>query len=186
MSPAPGFFTRWRVRLGYLLALIVFFFARPTPRAIVWGALLGAIGLLVRGYAAGYLRKHESLTVTGPYAFTRNPLYLGSAVLALGFAFATHSWISAGLIAGYFALFYAIVMRREEGELRAKFGSAFDDYARSVPLFLPRWPKASAASGTEVEGFSWARYKKNREYQAALGFVLVLGLLLLIWYFRRV
>src|SRR5467141_2775038 len=118
MNGAGNFFVRWRVRLGYPLAIAVLYFSLPIPRSILVGALAGALGLLVRAYAAGYLHKQEVLTVTGPYAYTRNPLYLGSAILALGAGIATCSWISALILIVYFALFYSIVMRREESELR--------------------------------------------------------------------
>ncbi len=90
-----AFFARWRVRLGYPLAIVVLALAHPTPQSILYGALVGAIGLFIRAMAAGHLHKQQVLTVTGPYAYTRNPLYLGSAILAAGVAVAIHSWISA-------------------------------------------------------------------------------------------
>src|ERR1700674_3426155 len=124
MSVAGNFFVRWRVRLGYPLAVAVLYFSRPTPPSILLGALTGVIGLWVRAYAAGYLHKQEVLTVTGPYAYTRNPLYLGSAILALGAGIAAHSWISALILFVYFALVYFIVMRREEKELQLRHGAA--------------------------------------------------------------
>jgi len=139
---------------------------------------------LIRACAAGYLHKQEVLTVTGPYAFTRNPLYLGSAVLTLGAAIATRSWVSASILLLYFAIFYSMVMRREEKELRLQHGAAFEEYARAVPLFLPRLQPAKltrASSGV----FSFVQYKKNHEWQAALGFLLLIAALLLIWYFRQ-
>src|SRR5260370_4831175 len=111
MSAAGNFFVRWRVRLGYPLAIAVLYFSRPTPRSILLGALVGVIGLWVRAYAAGYLHKQEVLTVTGPYAYTRNPLYLGSAILALGAGSAAHSRISPFIPIAYLAVFYSIVMR---------------------------------------------------------------------------
>src|SRR6267143_2558303 len=117
MSGAGNFFVRWRVRLGYPLAIVVLYFSKPTPRSILLGAVVGVLGLSVRAHAAGYLHKQEVLTVTGPYAHTRNPLYLGSAILALGAALATLSWISAGILLVYFSVVYSVVMRREEGEL---------------------------------------------------------------------
>jgi protein-S-isoprenylcysteine O-methyltransferase Ste14 len=104
MSGADNFFVRWRVRLGYPLAAAVLYFSRPTPRCLLLGTLAGVIGLWVRAYAAGYLHKQEVLTVTGPYAYTRNPLYLGSAILALGAGIATRSWISASILIVYFAV----------------------------------------------------------------------------------
>jgi steroid 5-alpha reductase family enzyme len=180
---AATFFTRWRVRLGYPLAIVVMALARPTPRSILAGALVGMIGLLVRALAAGHLHKQEVLTVTGPYAHTRNPLYFGSAILALGAAVATNSWISAAVLCAYFALFYSIVMRREEQELHLQHRAAFDDYARAVPLFLPRLTPAKFASGA-AGSFSLAQYKKNREYRAAIGFLLLLVLLVVIWRLR--
>jgi protein-S-isoprenylcysteine O-methyltransferase Ste14 len=177
---APTFFARWRVRLGYPLAIVVLALARPTPKSILAGALVGAIGLLVRALAAGHLHKQEVLTVTGPYAYTRNPLYFGSAILTLGVAIATHSWISAAVLCAYFALFYSIVMRREEQELRMLHGEAFDEYAKAAPLFFPRLTPANLSSNA-AGAFSLAQYKKNREYRAAIGFLLLLVVLLGIW-----
>jgi steroid 5-alpha reductase family enzyme len=181
---AAAFFSRWRVRLGYPLAIAVLAVARPTPKSVVAGAAVGTIGLLVRALAAGHLHKQEVLTNTGPYAYTRNPLYLGSAVLTVGAAVATWSWISAVILCGYFALFYSIVMRREEGELRTVFGTAFDEYAATVPLFLPRLTPAKSAAGGDSGLFSFAQYKKNREYRAVIGFLLLLAVLVVIWRLR--
>jgi protein-S-isoprenylcysteine O-methyltransferase Ste14 len=179
---ALDFFARWRVRLGYVLAIVVLWLARPTPMSLLIGFVVGAFGLALRAHAAGYLHKQEILTTTGPYAYTRNPLYLGSSILALGAAIATHSWWAAGLILIYFALVYRMVMRREEMELRAKHGAAFDAYAASVPLFFPRF--ADAAVDTSDRKFSWAQYKKNHEYEATVGFLLLLAVLAVIWRLR--
>lgn len=180
---AGAFFVRWRVRLGYPLAIAVLLFARPTLGSILWGAVVGAIGLWLRGFAAGYLHKQEILTVTGPYAYTRNPLYLGSAVLAFGTGIATHSWISVTILFTYFALFYSVVMRREEKELYLRHGAAFEEYARAVPLFLPRLMTVKLP-GASTGAFSLAQYKKNHEWQAAVGFLLLLIVLLVIWAVR--
>ena len=170
-------FALWRVRLGYLVAIVVLFFARPNPKSIAIGAAIGVFGLWLRAYAAGFLKKQEVLTTTGPYAFTRNPLYFGSSILAAGAAWAMHSWISAATLGFYFAVVYYIVMRREEGELRIHFGDDFERYAKSVPLFFPRL--IPAKSGGDSAGvFSFAQYKRNHEYQAALGFVFLLIFLL--------
>jgi protein-S-isoprenylcysteine O-methyltransferase Ste14 len=183
MSAASTFFVRWRVRLGYPLSIAVLWFARPTPWSILSGALIGLIGLLLRAYAAGYLHKQEVLTVTGPYAYTRNPLYLGSAILALGVGIATSSWVSLSMLCVYFALFYSIVMRREEKELHLRHGASFEKYARAVPLFIPRL-KPVKVSGDSAGAFSVAQYKKNHEWQATAGFLLLLASLLVIWYIR--
>jgi protein-S-isoprenylcysteine O-methyltransferase Ste14 len=183
MNSAGAFFVRWRVRLGYPLAIAVLFFARPNPRSIFYGALVGIIGLALRAWAAGYLHKQEILTVTGPYAYTRNPLYLGSAILALGVAIAARSWISASIIAAYFVIVYSLVMRREEGELRVQHGADFDCYAAAVSLFFP-WFSSGTLEPASQGAFSLAQYRKNHEWQAAAGFLLLLAVLILIWRLR--
>ena len=177
---ALDFFARQRVRIGYILAIVVLFFSRPAPRPILIGASVGILGLAIRVYAAGYLHKQAVLTTTGPYARTRNPLYFGSSILALGAAIAMNSWLSAALLLFYFALVYTLVMRREEIELRGHHGPEFDAYANSVPLFFPRLiaPKHPAST---PGSFSWSQYRKNHEYQAALGFLLLLIALVVIW-----
>lgn len=172
----------WRVRLGYLVAIVVLVLAQPDPKSVAIGAAIGIFGLLLRAYAAGFLKKQEVLTTTGPYGYTRNPLYLGSAILAAGAAWAMHSWISAAILSVYFAVVYYVVMRREEGELRGHFGEAFEKYAKTVPLFFPRLTPAPGQGNGGV--FSFAQYKKNHEYQAALGFLFLLLLLLGIWLLR--
>ena len=183
MSRAPAIFARWRVRLGYVLAVFVLWFARPTPYSVLLGAAVGMIGLWIRAYAAGYLHKQEVLTMTGPYAHTRNPLYFGSAFLALGAGVATRSWISAAILLVYFAVVYSVVMRREEGELLGHHGEAFRAYAAAVPLFFPRLAPASLP-GASAGAFSFFQYKKNHEYQAALGYLLLLIALVVIWRLR--
>jgi protein-S-isoprenylcysteine O-methyltransferase Ste14 len=183
VSNAAELFARWRVRMGYVLALFVLLFARPTPRYVAIGGFVGLIGLWLRAYAAGHLHKQEVLTVTGPYAYTRNPLYLGSAILALGVGIATRSWISAGILVIYFAVVYSMVMRREEGELLGHHGDAFQQYAAAVPLFLPRM-SAAKLPGANAGRFSLAQYKKNHEYQAGLGYLLLLIALLILWRWR--
>ena len=180
----PGEFSaRWRVRLGYPVALVCLWLARPTPAWLAAGAVAAALGLVLRVAAAGHLRKHEQLATSGPYAYTRNPLYLGSALLALGFAVACHSWAVAAILTVYFALFYPAVMRWEEQELRARYGGAFDDYAACVPLFWPRLTPART-SGSAGGRFSGALYRRNHEYQAALGFLAGIALLWLILCWR--
>jgi len=187
MTPLD-FFARWRVRIGYPLALIVLYLSRPVPRSILIGACVGLLGLIVRAYAAGYLHKQELLTTTGPYAHTRNPLYFGSGILALGAAIAMNSWPSGLLLLAYFALVYTFVMRREELELRRHHGAAFDAYAQSVPLFFPRLTpaKQSVVSSldpalTPTGAFSWSQFRRNHEHHATLGFLFLLLLLVVIW-----
>jgi protein-S-isoprenylcysteine O-methyltransferase Ste14 len=180
---AATFFARWRVRLGYPLAAVALWLARPSPKSILAGALIGAIGLSIRVRAAGHLHKQEVLTTTGPYAYTRNPLYLGSFLLTIGGAVAAHSWPSALILVCYFALVYSFVMPREERELYQRHGDAFTEYARTVPLFVPRLTPAKPVVGADG-GFSFAQYKKNREYRAAIGFLLLLVVFAVIWRLR--
>ena len=183
MNSPGAFFARWRVRLSYPLAILVLWFARPTLSSILWATPIGLLGLIIRALAAGHLHKQEVLTVTGPYAYTRNPLYFGSAILTAATAIGAHSWLSAVIVFGYFALVYSFVMRREEAELRRPHGAAFDEYARAVPLFFPRI-RPVKLSFAVAGSFSFAQYKKNHEYQAAIGFLLLLAVLLLIWWLR--
>lgn len=181
---AGAFFARWRVRLGYPLAVVVLWLARPTLQSILAGAVVGTVGLWVRARAAGHLHKQEVLTVTGPYAFTRNPLYLGSFILMIGASIAAHSWWSALILLAYFAVFYSFVMRREERELYRHHGEAFQEYARNVPLFFPRVTPAKINASGAAAAFSSAQYKKNREYRAAIGFSLLLVVFVVIWRLR--
>jgi protein-S-isoprenylcysteine O-methyltransferase Ste14 len=178
---------RWRVRAGYLAGVLYWLLARPTPHSIVYGAILTAFGLLVRGIASGHLRKDRELAVTGPYACTRNPLYLGSALLAAGFIVAGHSWIAGLLVGAYFGVFYYAVMRNEEEDLLARFGAAFAEYAARVPLFFPRAPKVPVEpTGSALEGgkFSSAQYMRNREYKALIGTAVGLGIMWLRMWLR--
>ena len=174
MSHPRSFWMRWRVRLGYPLALVFWLLAAPTPRSILVGGVVAAFGLIIRGAAAGHLHKDQELATNGPYARTRNPLYLGSAFLAAGFVVAGRSWWAGALVASYFAIFYSAVMRNEEEDLRARFGGAFSQYAARVPLFFPFWFGARyepGGAGNRQENFSWVQYQRNREYRALLGMI---------------
>jgi hypothetical protein len=179
-SPGPAW-ARWRAPLGYPTAALCLWLAHPTLRSIVAGSVIAGVGLLIRAAAAGHLRKREALARTGPYARTRNPLYLGSAFIAAGFALAGRSWVAAGLLALYFVVFYIQVMRREESELRVQYGKAFADYASNVPLF---WPKLGVKSAGEG-GFSFAQYVRNREYNAAIGAALTIAVLAALAFWRK-
>src|ERR1700689_3665649 len=133
LSAPTNFWIRWRVRVGYPVGIAAFWFARPQTAWLICGVGIAIVGLFLRGYAAGHLRKHKQLATSGPYAFTRNPLYLGSVFLALGFSVASHSWISTLLLAAYLAIFYPVVIRREQSELKTLYGDAFVQYAARVP-----------------------------------------------------
>src|SRR5712691_2989040 len=143
---------RIRVPLGFVFALVYFWLARPSWRSIAVGAVLVVPGLLIRALASGHVRKNEALATSGPYAYMRNPLYLGSLLIGIGFAVAARSWLVAiGLIAMLFAI-YLPVIRHEEDFLRRHF-SEFDEYARRVPRLFPKLVSPNA--GTDISsGFS--------------------------------
>jgi protein-S-isoprenylcysteine O-methyltransferase Ste14 len=159
---------RVRVPLGFLFAVLYFWLAQPSWRSIALGAVVVAPGLVIRALASGHVRKNESLATSGPYAYTRNPLYLGSLVMGLGFCVAARSWWVGLVLVVMFVAIYLPVIRDEEAFLRSKFPE-FDEYARTVPRMFPRLtPHSSDASETSA-GFSFDLYLKHREYNALLG-----------------
>jgi protein-S-isoprenylcysteine O-methyltransferase Ste14 len=158
---------RIRVPLGFAFAALYLWLARPTPVFMALSLILVIPGIWLRAYASGYVKKNAELTMTGPYAFTRNPLYLGSMLIAFGFALASHSiWIALAL-AVLFAVIYIPVIRSEEAFLRSKF-DGFDAYVARVPRLLPRLVPASVDKG-ERGSFSADLYRKHREYNALMG-----------------
>jgi len=166
---------RIRVPLGFLFAVFYFWLARPTWRSLLLGVVVAVPGLLVRALASGYVRKNESLATSGPYAYTRNPLYLGSLVMGLGFCVAARSWwVGVALVVMFFAI-YLPVIRDEEAFLRRTFPE-FEEYARRVPRMLPRL-RASGEPGEASGGFSSDLYKKHREYNALLGMLAMIAAL---------
>jgi protein-S-isoprenylcysteine O-methyltransferase Ste14 len=173
---------RIRVPLGFLAgALYLFELLRraPQPAAVAWSLALVLPGVALRAYASGTVKKNSELAVTGPYAHTRNPLYLGSMLIAAGFALALLSWPVALVLAVIFAVIYVPVIASEERFLRAAF-PGFNDYCRQVPRLIPRLTAAKSASKSDVDAFSLKLYLQHREYNAGVGAVLLyLGLLLL-------
>src|SRR4051794_32520365 len=170
----PKVARRIRVPLGFAFAVLYFWLARPSWRSLEIGATLIVPGLLIRALASGHVRKNEALAISGPYAYTRNPLYFGSLLIGIGFAIAARSsWIGVLLVAMFFAI-YMPVIRSEEAFLKKKFPE-FDDYAKRVPRMLPRLTPASSAAGG---GFSMELYMKHREWNALLGSALLVGALI--------
>jgi len=172
--PAPERWARWRVRVGYPVALVYFWLAHPSPATLAAGAAVAFVGLLLRGLAAGYLKKQQELSTAGPYAWTRNPLYFGSAVMALGLLVAGNDLLAAGIVILYFLAFYPPAIRQEAEALAARYGAAYEAYSREVPLFFPRPPRRRDLAAR----FSWELYLRNHEQRAAAGFLAVLLLLL--------
>jgi protein-S-isoprenylcysteine O-methyltransferase Ste14 len=163
---------RIRVPLGFAFALIYIWLAQPTLTSMAFGILLVLPGLLLRAIASGHVAKNEQLATSGPYAYTRNPLYLGSLILAIGFAVAARSWIVGVLMIAMFLTIYLPVIRGEEEFLRERFPE-FAEYAGRVPRLLPRLTPATDRQGN----FSWELYRKHREYNALLGAAAIIGVL---------
>jgi len=152
--------------MGFVFAAVFLWFARPTVATLLLSLLLVAPGLWLRGYAAGYVRKNAELTTSGPYAYTRNPLYLGSMSIAFGFGAAAGSWLLLALLALLFAAIYFPTIQGEEEYLRAHF-AGFDAYAARVPRLLPRL--TPAPTGGVAGAFSRVLYLHHREYNALMG-----------------
>jgi protein-S-isoprenylcysteine O-methyltransferase Ste14 len=169
---------RIRVPLGFLSAAVYLFELwrrEPRPSAIACSLLLVVPGIWLRAYASGYVKKNRELTQTGPYAYTRNPLYLGSILIAAGFALALLSWPVAAMLAAMFLIIYVPVIASEERFLEKTF-PGFGDYCRRVPRLIPRLTPASIAGDqTEVSTgkFSVDLYLRHREYNAAIGAALL-------------
>lgn len=164
---------RVRVPLGFIFAVVYVWLARPTRTSLIAGALITLPGLLLRGLASGHVQKDKQLTISGPYAYTRNPLYLGSLFLAAGFAIAARSWSIVAIMVLMFALIYVPVIAGEERYLRQTFPE-YDEYARRVPRMFPRL----TPYGNQQAAYSSARYWKHREYEASIGCVVLLAILI--------
>lgn len=155
---------RWRVFLGFVFAAVVLYLATPTPASLAIGAAVAFAGESIRLWAAGHLEKSKEVTQSGPYRYTRHPLYLGSALIGIGMAVVSNNLIVAAIVVAYLVLTLTAAMRSEEAHLREKFGDAYDAYAEK------RAPKVERA-------FSWQRALYNREHHTIAG---VLGGLLLL------
>lgn len=164
---------KWRVPLGFAMGVAFVILSQPTLLFLVTGGGIALLGLLLRALAAGYLEKGRALATRGPYRYTRNPLYLGSFFMGVGFALAAGSWpLGLGFLI-FFLLVYWPVMRREEDFLRRQFNEAYPRYAASTPLFFPTFVAARKVRQSLIpqEKFQWKRYRKNHEYEAALGYL---------------
>jgi protein-S-isoprenylcysteine O-methyltransferase Ste14 len=170
-----------RVPLGFVFAALFLWRSHPTAASLAWSVPVVLAGAALRGYASGYLNKNAELATSGPYAHTRNPLYLGSLVLALGFMLAARSWVLLAAFVALFALIYVPTILSEEAWLRANFAS-FTAYCGAVPRFFPRITPARLGGAGE---FSRALYLKHREYNAAMGAVAIYAVLALkLWWLQ--
>lgn len=169
--------------LSFLCAALFLLLARPRPVTLLAGVTVSVFGLLLRAWAAGHIRKDSALATSGPYAYTRNPLYLGNFLLGLGFTIGSGWWPLGVLFGVLFLGIYLPVMRVESETLVKLFGEGYQSYARGVPIFFPRvTPYRSGESKTEFDSSLYMRY---REYRAALGLLGAWGLLVFKAYYLK-
>lgn len=168
----PQLARRIRVPAGFALAAAYLWLARPSPQATVIGGAVALVGVALRAAASGHVRKNAELTTTGPYAYTRNPLYLGSVIIAAGLAIAARSWWVMAAMVAVFGAIYLPVIRDEEDFLRSRFPE-FGSYCQSVPRLLPRLRAVYPARWE----FSGQLYWKHREYNALIGTAAMLAAL---------
>lgn len=165
-KPYADAVARLRVPSGFVLLIAFAWLSRPTDQSLLRGIPISLLGLALRAWAAGHLEKNQRLIDSGPYRHTRNPLYLGTLITAMGLAVAAQSWWVGGIFVAVFVFVYLPVMELEEQHLRKLF-PAYNGYADAVPLLLPRFPGIPSAGK-----FSKALYLRNEEYQALIGFLL--------------
>lgn len=169
---------RLRIPLGFVLAGAYLLLVRPTARSLMIGMPIALMGVLIRAWASGHIMKNDRLATSGPYAFTRNPLYVGSFLIAVGFGLVAHWLVVLGVIA-FFLLIYAPTIARERANIENRFPVAYEHYAANVPAFFPRLtPWRNDALGTSTH-FSPSLYVKHGEWKAALAFIAVM--LWLLW-----
>jgi protein-S-isoprenylcysteine O-methyltransferase Ste14 len=170
-KPYADAVAKLRVPGGFLMVAAFLWLAAPTWTSLAVGLPVSALGLALRAWAAGHLEKNRTLAESGPYAHVRNPLYVGTLMVAAGFVIASRRWELGVLFAAVFLLIYLPVVELEEQHLRSLFPE-YVDYARRVPRL---WPRLARFRGT----FRWSLYKRNQEYQALAGFLA--GVAVLIW-----
>jgi protein-S-isoprenylcysteine O-methyltransferase Ste14 len=167
---------RWRVRAASIGLILAIIFAKPDLTSFLTGLGVCLLGLLIRTWSAGHLRKEKELAISGPYQYTRNPLYLGNFVIGISVAFASRSWWILGYFAAYFLLFYPLAIKREMERMKELFPDEYDEYKKKAPLFFPSWKSFSLPGKNK---FSWKLFQKNKEWRALTGaflFWLILAL----------
>lgn len=166
---------------GTVLGIIFLLLMHPSIRSLWIGAVLSLAGALLRLWASGHIVKGRVLTRSGPYAFSRNPLYLGSFFMALGIIVGGQGYWLLPVFALFYLIFYVPVMRAEEQELLNGYGNEFIEYSKTVPLFFPRFHPA----GYTVSGFLWNQVLRNREHRTVIGLLLAEAVLILEYFFFR-
>lgn len=150
----------------FILIALLIIFARPQLPLFLVGVPLIAAGEVLRLWAAGHLSKNREVTTTGPYAYVKNPLYLGTFLIMVGFCFLASQWIILAVgLAGFFIYYAPFKKKAESDRLRQIFGSAWDDYDRSVPDYIPRLTSYEKRGQHRWE---WSRVVSNSEHESAL------------------
>jgi protein-S-isoprenylcysteine O-methyltransferase Ste14 len=178
-----------RIVLAWIFAFWLALSAREYPT--LPGIALCFVGATLRFWASGYLRKDRRPAVGGPYAQVRNPLYLGTYLMALGTAWAAGSYALLATATVLFAAIYHFIILDEENKLDRLFGDPYREYRRLVPRFLPRpWP-ASGEALRQVNpelahhAFDWKLAMANKAYEAYASFAgLIGGVALVAWLWK--
>ncbi len=179
-----------RLPLGFVLAALYVIFAPRAPtftwQSLLIGGAIALLGVLIRGWASGHIMKNDRLATSGPYAHTRNPLYFGSFLIAVGFAVAAH-WALIVLVAIFFLVIYAPTMAREKANIRGRFPNQYPKYQNNVPAFFPRViPWRAPDQPADGVGFSMPLYMKHGEWKAALGYAGAMAYLAIrLWFKAR-
>ncbi|MEW6369274.1 MAG: isoprenylcysteine carboxylmethyltransferase family protein [Acidobacteriota bacterium] len=168
---------RRRVFAGLLLTVIVVVLAQPSPLSLAAGGVVSIGGEAIRVWASGYLRKNQALAMQGPYAYTRNPLYVGNLLIGIGVVIGSARWWLVAAYLAYYCVFYAATIRHEATVLAGLFGDEFEDYRKRVPALFPRYTRAAPQRGQPADGFELCLVWRNREYRAITAALLVYSFL---------
>ena len=161
---------RWRVRTGLIGAVLVIILAKPDLRFLIIGLAVSFLGLLLRTWASGHLTKDKELTVSGPYRYTRNPLYLGNLIIGLGIIIASRSLWVLGILVVYFLLFYPLIIQVEAEKMKRLFPREYEEYVSKTSVFFPH---RKPSSPPKKKRFRWVLYRKNKEWRALIGTILL-------------
>ena len=170
----------WRVRSGFLALILSVIVAQPTLLSLLGGLALTSAGLVLRIWACGHLKKEKELTTSGPYRYTRNPLYLGNVFIGIGVVIGSNSLWAILIFAIYFLVFYTVIILEEKGRMQKLFPYQYKPYSQKVPLFFPSlrpsWPKSPRK-------FSWQQCKHNKENRALFGALIYWTILTALMFF---
>ena len=160
---------RWRVRTGFICLILAIILASPNLPFLLGGIGICFLGLLIRTWSSGYLRKEKELAISGPYQYTRNPLYLGNFIIGISVVIATLSWWVLGIFIAYFVLFYPLAIKKEKERMKELFPREYGEYKKKAPLFFPSWKPFHLPGKNK---FSWKLFRKNKEWRALIGALL--------------